>query len=59
MEDRAIVLRRRIELYRSYLRQGADAERARDYLRQIIADEAELARIAEEGRTGAARPPGC
>ncbi len=48
-EDRATVLRRRIELYRNHLRRGVDAELAREYLRQIMAAEAELQRIAGNG----------
>lgn len=49
-QDRATVLRRRIDLYRSYLKQGVDTERAREYLRQIMADQAELERIDEAAR---------
>jgi hypothetical protein len=55
-EDRATVLRRRIELYRNYLKRGVDAELAREYLRQIMASEAELQRIARNGTGGQPRP---
>jgi hypothetical protein len=48
MDERAAILRRRIELYRRYLREGVDAWMAAEYLQQIVADEAELAEI--EGR---------
>ena len=58
MEDRATVLRRRIDLYRSYLKQGVDTERAREYLRQIMADQAELERINEEARSVEPRSSG-
>lgn len=49
-EDRATVLRRRIDLYREYLRQGVDADRAREYLRQILAAEAELECMSEQSK---------
>jgi len=39
------ILRRRIALYRRYLREGVDAALAGEYLRQIRDDEAELATI--------------
>jgi len=55
-EDRATVLRRRIELYRNYLKRGVDAELAREYLRQIMAAEAELQRIGRNGTEGQPRP---
>lgn len=38
-------LRRRIALYRQYLKDGVDAEIAADYLKTIAADEATLARL--------------
>lgn len=38
-------LRRRIAIYRQYLKDGVDAEIAADYLKTISADEAALARI--------------
>jgi hypothetical protein len=40
-------LRHRIALYRQYLREGASADRGVDYVRQIKADEAELAAIKQ------------
>ena len=46
---RAEHLRRRIELYRRYLREGVDAGLAADYLREIVEAEAELARIEGDG----------
>ena len=45
MKERAEILRRRIALYRRYLREGVDATLAGEYLRQIRDDEAELATI--------------
>lgn len=50
MDDRADMLRRRIALYRRYLREGVDAAIARDYLEQILKDEAELAEIEPSDR---------
>ncbi len=47
MEDRADFLRRRIELYRRYLREGADAALAAEYLRRVAEAQAELAKIEE------------
>jgi len=38
-------LRRRIELYRRYLREGTEARLAQDYLDQIKRDRQELAEI--------------
>jgi hypothetical protein len=38
-------LRRRIELYRRYLREGVEAQLAHDYLDQIKRDRQELAEI--------------
>jgi hypothetical protein len=43
MEERADILRRRIALYRRYLREGVDATLALEYVRQVGDDEAELA----------------
>jgi len=45
MDERAEFLRRRIELYRRYLREGVDIDVAAEYLRQIAEDEGELAEI--------------
>jgi hypothetical protein len=42
MDERAETLCRRIELYRSYLRQSIDAALAADYLREIAAAEEAL-----------------
>jgi hypothetical protein len=42
MEDRAELLRRRIEAHRCYLATGADITLVRLFLSQIVADEAEL-----------------
>jgi len=53
MEDqkiRAELLRRRITLYREYLRQGVASELASQYLREIVAAENELGRISDDGR---------
>lgn len=41
------ILRRRIALYRRYLREGVDGELAAEYLKTIAADEAALAAIAK------------
>jgi hypothetical protein len=41
-------LRRRIVLYRRYLAEGTDADKASAYLRQIKKDEAALAVIVEK-----------
>jgi hypothetical protein len=64
-DDRATLLRRRIELYRETLRTGITGKIAIGYLRQIESDEAELVQIrhAEEeglharGLSVDARPP--
>ena len=48
MEERAAILRRRIELYRRYLREGVDAGLATEYLWQISQAEAELAEIESD-----------
>jgi len=46
METRADYLRRRIALYRRYLREGVDdAAMVAEYLRQIVEDEADQAEI--------------
>jgi hypothetical protein len=45
MEDRGEILRRRIAAHRCYLTVGADLAIVRLFLRQIAADEAELALI--------------
>ena len=47
MEKRAEELQRRIELYRRYLREGAEASFAQDYLDQIKRDREELTEIEE------------
>ncbi len=45
MSETAETLRRRVALYRGYLREGVNAELASAYLRSILADEAALAEI--------------
>jgi hypothetical protein len=45
MNDRAEILRRKIELYRRYLREGVDITLATEYLREIAEAEAELERL--------------
>jgi len=50
MEERADVLRRRIALYRRYLREGVDAALVGEYVRQLWEDEAELAAIESAER---------
>jgi hypothetical protein len=45
--ERASILRHRIELYRCYLREGGDADKAFDYLREIEEAKAELETIAD------------
>ncbi len=52
MDDRAELLRRRIALYRRYLREGASLSAAELYLQQLKIDEAELMAIASEGQPG-------
>jgi hypothetical protein len=47
--ERAANLRRKIELYRRWLRDGVDAGLAIDYLREIAEAEAELAEIDRRG----------
>jgi len=49
MEERADMLRRRIALYRRYLREGVDVALAGEYLRQLAEDETELTEI-ESGK---------
>jgi hypothetical protein len=49
-QDRAELLRRRIALYRRYLREGVEGALALEYLRQIAEDEAELKRIERARR---------
>jgi len=50
MDDtRCELLRRRLVLYRCYLREGCLAPQAALYLKQIRLDEAELTAIANEG----------
>jgi hypothetical protein len=43
MKGQADMLRHRIDHYRRLLREGAELEMAREYLRQIGADQAEVA----------------
>jgi hypothetical protein len=50
MEERADILRRRIALYRRYLREGVDAVLVGEYVRQLVEDEAELAAIESAER---------
>jgi hypothetical protein len=45
MDDRADLLRRRIELYRQYLRLGVAVGTAMTYLREIAVAEHELAEL--------------
>jgi hypothetical protein len=51
--ETADVLRRRIALYRRYLREGVEGDLAAEYLKTIAADEAALAEI--EGNRGGRR----
>ncbi|GEM_PF-5514856 len=44
----ADALRRRIALYRSYLREGVNATLAKQYLKEIAAAEAALAKLTDE-----------
>jgi hypothetical protein len=53
-EHRAEFLRRRVALYRRYLREGINGELAIEYLRQIVEDEAELGRIEPSERYSSA-----
>jgi len=58
IEQRIFILRRRIELYRRYLREGIDPEKAFDYLHEIAEAEAELADITgKPKRKGDIGPP--
>ena len=50
--DRATLLRRRIELYRDTLRAGVSGKIAIGYLRQIESDEAELVQIRHSEEEG-------
>jgi len=50
MEDTIERLRRRIALYRRYLREGVEGELAADYLKTIAADEAALAALARDDK---------
>jgi hypothetical protein len=50
-EERAELLRRRIALYRRYLREGVNGGFAIEYLRQIAEDEAELSHIEPNQRS--------
>ena len=45
MTETADTLRRRIALYRRYLREGVEVELAAEYLKTIAADEAALAAL--------------
>ena len=45
MDSKSEALRRRLELYRGYLRDGVAGNLAIEYLRQIAEDTAELAKI--------------
>ncbi len=47
MSTRAEFLRRRISIYRRYLAEGATGEHAMRYLKQLHADEAELAEFTD------------
>ena len=53
LEARADILRRRMTLYREYLKQGVSSELASQYLREIVAAERELERISDDKK----RPP--
>lgn len=55
-ETAADTLRRRIALYRRYLREGVEVELAAEYLKTIAADEAALAAIEGEKRPRRSRP---
>lgn len=50
MNEPAEALRRRIALYRQYLKDGVASELAGEYLKTIIADEATLAEIERKGQ---------
>ena len=49
-QDRVEFLRQRIALYRRYLHDGVMSELAREYLRQIAEDQAELDRVGAPDR---------
>jgi hypothetical protein len=53
--DRAETLRRRVAIYRRHLQEGATAELAAVYLREIASAEAELAAIEGEDQEPADR----
>ena len=53
---KADVLRRRIALYRGYLREGVNASLAKDYLKEIAKAEATLAALNENGKKKNADP---
>jgi hypothetical protein len=55
MDETAEALRRRIALYRRYLREGVEGDLAAEYLRTIAADEASLAAIGRKDKE--LRPP--
>ena len=44
-EDRAVALRRRLALYREYLREGLEVDRAAYYLAEILRVEGELEKL--------------
>jgi len=48
MKDRVDMLRRRLAHYRHRLAEDADSELARQYLDEIVNDQAELARISKD-----------
>jgi hypothetical protein len=53
MEERADILRRKIELLRRYLREGIAAALEVEYLFAILGAEAELAKIIPDDRNDA------
>jgi len=55
--DRADALRRRIALYRSYLRDGVSASLAREYLKEIAAAEVALAKLGDSNEKPASGKP--
>lgn len=54
----ADVLRRRIALYRNYLREGVSANLAKQYLKEIAAAEAALAKLTEDQKNSTDDPSG-
>lgn len=48
--ETAETLRRRIALYREYLKDGVESGLAAEYLKSMVADEAALAQIEGRGR---------